>query len=76
MSERDTRWLLLVFVLVGLFVLYEKLGVDPRFKHIHSISYLAKKHKWLAIFIGVLFVIAGPVGLIWWGKHLAGPIFK
>lgn len=72
----DVNWLLLIFCLAGVFVVYEILGVDPRFKHFHSISYYAQKHRWLAVLIGALFLVGGVVGLIWWVHHLQHPIFK
>ena len=73
---RDVDWLLLVFALVGVFTVYELFGVDPRFKHLHTISYYAAKHHWLAFGIGFLFGAGGVLGILWWIYHLGIGILK
>jgi len=72
----DDDVLLGLLVLIGLFVLYEMIGVDPRFKHWHTISYYATKHRWLAFAIGCSFGAGGAVGIVWWIHHLGIGILK
>ena len=72
----DIDWLLAVLVAVAAFVLYELFGVDVRFKHIHTISYYASKHRWLAFVIGFGFGAGGVLGMLWWIHHLGIGILK
>ena len=73
---RDVDWLLLVFALVGVFTVYELFGVDPRFKHLHTISYHAEHHRWLAFLVGVLFGAGGALAILWWIHHLGVGVLK
>ena len=72
----DDLVLLKLLVLVGLFVIYEMASVDPRFKHWHTISYYATKHRWLAFAIGSGFGAGGVLGVLWWIHHLGIGILK
>jgi len=72
----DDLVLLKLLVLVGLFVIYEMASVDPRFKHWHTISYYATRHRWLAFGIGFLFGAGGVLGVLWWIHHLGIGILK
>lgn len=76
------EWVLTgLLVAVGLFVVYEMLGLSKRFLNlslarVHTISYYAKHHRWLNVGISVLIVVAAIALLVWWGHHMTMAIPK
>ena len=68
--KSDKRWLLGLWVAVGLFTLYELIGVDTRFPSVHTISYISQHHLWLFVAIGIAWIAGGLVGFVWWLHHI------
>lgn len=75
-SRLDFVILLSLLVVVAAFVAWEEAGLTPQLTAFHTISFLASHNRALAIAIGVLFVVGGFGGLLWWRHHLKTVIPK
>lgn len=65
---RDTYVLLGLGIIVLGFVGYEIAGLTlPGW---HTISYIAKEHRWLYTLILTAFAVAGPLSIWWWVWHI------